>query len=137
MASQTSGVDGLARLGALAQDLGFVLKNHRGLGPHLTGLVLALDTRKAMKAVIYRPKQLEGHKSWRPRSLTDMRGPVFPDEYLELLVLDANSVNHAEEQYSSQLGDIVFLGGAEEEVAYVAAPFGWELVKFGQNWRSP
>ena len=90
-----------------------------------------------MKAVIYRLNQLEGHGSWRPRSLVDMGGAIFPDEYHELLVLDAESITHAFDQYPSKLGDVVFLGEGEELEAYVAAPFGWELVKFGREWKSP
>jgi hypothetical protein len=36
------------------------------------------------------------------------------------------------------LGDVIFLGDNEEErLAYVAAPYGWEMVKFGQEWKSP
>jgi hypothetical protein len=67
-----------------------------------------------------------------------MRGPIFPDEYYEFLVLlDAQSIADAFEQYLSKLGDIVFMGEGEEMLAYVAAPFGWEMVKFGREWRSP
>jgi hypothetical protein len=90
-----------------------------------------------MKAVVYRLKTLEGHASWRLRSLTDMRGPAFPDDYQDLLTLDAGSVDHALDQYPSRLGDIIFLGEDDDLMAYVAAPFGWEMVKFGREWRSP
>lgn len=90
-----------------------------------------------MKAVVYRWNRSEGHKSWRPRSLTDMRGAVFPDDYQQLLTLDVDSVEHAIDLYSSKLGDIIFLGEGESLMAYVAAPFGYELVKFGHEWRSP
>ncbi len=90
-----------------------------------------------MKAVIYRLTQLEGHKSWRPRSLVDMRGAVFPNEYHELLVLNAENIEHVFNQYQSKLGDVIFLGERDELLAYVAAPYGWELVKFGREWRSP
>ena len=90
-----------------------------------------------MKAVIYRPIQLEGHKSWRPRSLVDMRGPFFPEEYYEFLVLlDVQNIAHASDLYLSMLGDVVFLGEGDELPAYIAAPFGWEMVKFGREWRS-
>jgi len=90
-----------------------------------------------MKAVVYRPNQLRGHGSWRPRSLVDMRGAVFPDEYHEFLVLDSESITRLDDQYPSKLGDVVFLGEGEDLEAYVAAPFGWEIVKFGPEWRSP
>ena len=91
-----------------------------------------------MKAVIYRLNQLKGHKSWRPRSLVDMRGAIFPEEYHEFLVLlDAQSIAHAFDQYLSMLGDVVLLGEGDELLAYVAGTFGWELVKFGREWRSP
>jgi hypothetical protein len=90
-----------------------------------------------MKAIIYRLKKLEGHASWRPRSLTDMRGPAFPDEYQVVLALDADSIDHTLDQYSSQLGDVIFLGEGDDPTVYVAAPFGRELVKFGREWRSP
>jgi hypothetical protein len=90
-----------------------------------------------MKAIVYRLKQLEGHGSWRPRSLVDMRGAIFPDEYDEMLALDAESIDHVFDQYPSMLGDVVFLGEGDELEAYVAAPFGWEMVKFGRQWRSP
>ena len=90
-----------------------------------------------MKAVVYRLKKPDGHASWRPRSLTDMRGPVFPDEYQVVLSLNANSIGHAIDQYSSQLGDIIFLGEGDDLTAYVGDLFGWELVKFGREWRSP
>ncbi len=90
-----------------------------------------------MKAVVYRPNQLERHGSWRPRSLVDMRGPVFPTEYHKALVLDAESISDAFDQYPSRLGDVVFLGEGDALEAYVAAPFGWELVKFGAEWKSP
>lgn len=98
-------------------------------------LTLRLRRSKAVKATIHRPCHLHG--SWRPRSLTDIRGPVFPDEYQEFLSLDAESIDHVLDQYSSKLGDVVFLGEGDELQAYVAAPNGSELVKFGQEWRSP
>jgi hypothetical protein len=66
-----------------------------------------------------------------------MRGPVFPDEYQEFLTLDAESIDHAIDQYSSRLGDVLFLGEGDELLAYVLGVFNWELVKFGQEWRSP
>lgn len=90
-----------------------------------------------MKAVVYRPNQLDRRGSWRPRSLVDMRGAIFPDEYHEILVFDTESITHAFDQYPSELGDVIFLGEGEELEAYVAAPFGWEVVKFGREWRSP
>jgi hypothetical protein len=91
-----------------------------------------------MRAVVYRLCQFEGHGSWRPRSLTDMRGARFPDAYHEWLVLDAESIDQVFEKYDSRLGDVIFLGDNEEEwLAYVAAPFGWEMVKFGKEWKSP
>jgi hypothetical protein len=88
-----------------------------------------------MKAVVYRPNRLHG--SWRPRSLADERGPRFPDEYREILILDADSIDSVFDQYTSTLGDVIFLGVGDGLIAYVAAPFGWELVKFGPEWRSP
>jgi hypothetical protein len=66
-----------------------------------------------------------------------MRGPVFPEEYQEFLALDAETVDHAIDQYSSRTGDVLFLGEGDELVAYVIGPFNWELVKFGKEWRSP
>lgn len=90
-----------------------------------------------MKAIIYRPNKTEGHASWRPKSLTDMRGPVFPDEYHELLTVDAESVDHAIGKYSSRTGDVLFLGEGDELIAYVIGPLNWEMVKFGREWRSP
>jgi hypothetical protein len=88
-----------------------------------------------MRAVVHRPHQLHG--SWRPRFLRDDRGPRFPEEYLEFLVLDADSIDGVFQQYSAELGDVIFLGEGDDLIAYVAAPFGWELVKFGHDWRSP
>ncbi len=90
-----------------------------------------------MKTVVYRLNQLQGHGSWRPRSLVDMRGAFFPKDYHELLVLDAEDVAQACDRYPCKLGDILFMGEAEGLTAYVVAPRGWELVKFGQEWRSP
>jgi hypothetical protein len=52
-------------------------------------------------------------------------------------VLDADSIDGVFEQYTSDTGDVIFLGEGDDLVAYVAAPFGWELVKFGREWRSP
>jgi hypothetical protein len=66
----------------------------------------------------------------------DDRGPRFPEEYCEILVLDADSIADVFQQYASELGDVIFLGDGDDLIAYVAAPFGWELVKFGQEWRS-
>ena len=90
-----------------------------------------------MKAAVYRLNRLEGHGSWRPRSLVDMRGDVYPDEYHELLALDTQGLTHLDDEYPCKLGDIVFLGEGADMVAYVAAPFGWEMVKFGAEWKSP
>lgn len=90
-----------------------------------------------MRAVVYRHDKLEGHGSWRPRSLTDMRGARFPDEYHVFCALDAESIAHAFDQYESELGDVIVLGEGDDKDAFVAAPFGWESVKFGQEWRSP
>ena len=88
-----------------------------------------------MKAVVYRPVDLQG--SWRPRSLVDMRGPRFPEEYREILVLEADNAEHACDQFATQTGDVIFLGEADELEAWVTAPLGWEMVKFGSEWRSP
>ncbi len=66
-----------------------------------------------------------------------MRGAIFPDEYHGLLVLEGVSIAHIFEQYTSNLGDVIFLGEGEKLEAYVAAPFGWEVVKFGREWKSP
>jgi hypothetical protein len=52
-------------------------------------------------------------------------------------VLDADGIDRVIDQYASELGDVVFLGEGEELEVYVAAPFGWEMVKFGREWRSP
>src|SRR5262245_50112173 len=91
-----------------------------------------------MKAVIYRPNRRESHGSWRPCSLTDLRGPIFPEEYDQLQVLDAENIEHAFDQYDSKLGDVVFFGeGDDKMLAYVAGPFGYEMVKFVKEWRSP
>jgi hypothetical protein len=90
-----------------------------------------------MKAVIYRLNNAAGHGSWRPRSLVDARGAFFPDEYHELLALDSESVASVFDQYPSQLGDVVFFGEGDVLEAFVAAPFGWEIVKFGREWKSP
>lgn len=99
--------------------------------------ILLRNGEGAMKAVVYRLNCRKGQRSWRPRSLVDMRGPIFPDEYYDFLELEAESIDNAFDQYASELGDIIFLGEEEALIAYVAAPFGWELVKFGQEWRSP
>jgi hypothetical protein len=66
-----------------------------------------------------------------------MRGPRFPGEYHELLVLDATDIAHVFAQYPSSLGDVIFLGEGDGFVVFVAAPFGWEMVKFGCEWKSP
>jgi hypothetical protein len=88
-----------------------------------------------MKAVVFRPIVKRG--SWRPRSIGDMRGPWFPEEYRELMTLSADSVEHACEQFATILGDVIFLGSGINLVVYATAPFGWEMVKFGRQWRSP
>jgi len=90
-----------------------------------------------MKAIVYRLNRTEGLASWRPRSLVDMRGPVFPDEYHEILTLEADNIYHALDQYPNTLGDVIFFGEGDEMMSYVAAPYGWEMVKFGKEWRSP
>jgi hypothetical protein len=82
-----------------------------------------------VRAVIHRPDKAGGHGSWRPCSLTDGRGPKFPEEYREVLTLEAKGVAHALEQYRSELGDVIVLGEGDESEAFVAAPFGWEPVK--------
>ena len=88
-----------------------------------------------MKAVIYRPIHLAG--SWRPRSLVDMRGPRFPEEYQEIVTMDIQRVEDADDRYSMTTGDVVFMGEGDDLIAYVCAPYGWELVKFGFEWKSP
>jgi len=62
---------------------------------------------------------------------------VFPDEYEVVAVLAADGLEHACEQYASELGDVILLGEGEDTVGYAAGPFNWELVKFGGEWRSP
>jgi len=57
-----------------------------------------------MKAVVYRPNQLDRRGSRRPRSLVDMRGAIFPDEYHEILVFDTESITQAFDQYPSEWG---------------------------------
>jgi hypothetical protein len=103
----------------------------------------------AMRAVVYRPNHFEG--SWRPCSLVDTRGPRFPDEYQEILAVEVQNIDlinpfekmRAEnddglfDRYTPETGDLVFLADGDELAAYVAAPFGWELVKFGAEWKSP
>jgi hypothetical protein len=83
--------------------------------------------------------------------LVDYRGPIFPDEYRELLVtevedmdqvsqierIQAEDISGLFDKHMVQTGDIVFLGDGEELNAYVAGPMGWEIVKFGAEWRSP
>lgn len=96
-----------------------------------------MSNSETRKAVVYRLNQLEGHGSWRPRSLNDLRGARFPDDYHKILILAAESIEHAFDQFESQLGDVISLGEGDERAMYVAAPFGWELVKFGREWRSP
>jgi hypothetical protein len=102
-----------------------------------------------MKAVVYRPVHLRG--SWRPRSLVDNRGPTFPEEYRELLVLEIEDIEPLArferiqteiipglfDKHVTQTGDLVFLGDSEELNAFVTGPMGWEIVKFGAEWRSP
>jgi hypothetical protein len=66
-----------------------------------------------------------------------MRGPVFPDEYQQVFMLEAKDIDHAIDQYSSSLGDVLFLGEGDELLAYVVGPFNGELVRFGQEWHSP
>ena len=90
-----------------------------------------------MRAVVFRRRRLDGDRSWRPRSLTDMRGARFPDEYNKLLVLDAEDITEVFDGYPSKLGDVIIMGEDDELQAFVAAPFGWESVKFGSEWRSP
>jgi hypothetical protein len=41
------------------------------------------------------------------------------------------------EQYKPETGDLVFLGAGDDLMAYACAPTGWELVKFGAEWKSP
>jgi hypothetical protein len=96
-----------------------------------------MEFERPMKAVVYRPIHPDKTASWRPRSLVDMRGPVFPDEYCAYLLLEATDIHDAMRQYSSKLGDVVFLGEGDEMLAHVAGPYNWELVKFGTEWRSP
>ena len=102
-----------------------------------------------MKAVVYRPNHPKG--SWRPRSLVDDRGPRFPDEYREILAVEiqaidlrnqfermcAEDVRELFDRYAPVTGDVVFLGEGDDMAAYVVAPFGWEIVKFGAEWKSP
>ena len=88
-----------------------------------------------MKAVVYRAVRLHG--SWRPRSLTDGRGPIFPDEYREIAVLEAEGIEQACDQYQTVTGDVILLGEGDNVTAYVTAPHGWEMVKFGKELRSP
>ncbi|HEV3084210.1 MAG TPA: hypothetical protein VGY66_30890 [Gemmataceae bacterium] len=104
---------------------------------------------KGMKAVVYRPNQLHG--SWRPCSLVDKRGPRFPAEYQEILAVEVESVDLASrfesilaenigglfDSYTPETGDVIFLGEGDDLEAYVVAPLGWELVKFGAEWKSP
>jgi hypothetical protein len=66
-----------------------------------------------------------------------MRGAVFPDEYQELIEFQAENVVNALDLYPAKLGDVILLGEGEELDAYVVAPFGYEQVKFGREWRSP
>ena len=87
--------------------------------------------------MVYRRNKPEGHGSWRPRSLTDMRGARFPDEYHEHLALDAGSIADVFDEYKSKLGDVIVMGDGDERECFVAAPFGWEAVKFGREWKSP
>ncbi len=86
-----------------------------------------------MKAIVYRPKQLELTGSWRPRCLTDDRGLSFPDEYQTLVVMDVDGLEHACRMYSSKLGDVIILGEGDAAVVYAAGPLGWESVKFGRE----
>src|SRR5262245_55160848 len=101
-----------------------------------------------MKAVIFRPNHLHG--SWRPCSLVDNRGPKFPEEYREVLALEvendlfaqfervqAEHIDGLFEEYVPLTGDILFLGDGDELMVYAAGPYGWEIVKFGSEWRSP
>lgn len=90
-----------------------------------------------MRALVFRLNELEKHQSWRPRSLTDMRGPRFPDEYHEHRLLDAKNIVSVLDQYDSELGDVILLGKGDDLEAFVVAPFGWENVKFGNEWKSP
>jgi hypothetical protein len=102
-----------------------------------------------MQARVFRPNHLQG--SWRPCSLVDARGPKFPDEYREILTLEVEDIDFAAQfdrirlenidglfdQYKAETGDVVFLGEGGDLMAYACAPFGWEIVKFGAEWRSP
>ena len=102
-----------------------------------------------MPAVVYRPSRLGG--SWRPCSLVDKRGPRFPEEYQEIrnviveyvsLVdqfekINTETLSGLFEEYAPTTGDVVFLGKGEDLMAYVCGPMGWEIVKFGAEWRSP
>ena len=51
-------------------------------------------------------------------------------------ILLSGDVADASKQYESQLGDVVILGEGDDIEAHVAGPFGWEMVKFGAEWRS-
>jgi hypothetical protein len=66
-----------------------------------------------------------------------MRGARFPDEYHELLALFADCIDQVFDQYESKLGDVIVWGNGDEREIFVAAPFGWERVKFGRECRSP
>ena len=90
-----------------------------------------------MNAIVYRMKSRKDQKSWRPRSLVDMRGPRFPEEYQEIASRDVESIKSFLDDPSMQLGDLIFFGEGEDMEAYVIAPFGSELVKFGREWKSP
>jgi hypothetical protein len=81
--------------------------------------------RKRVKAKVYRAEKQHG--SWRPRSLIDRRGPLFPDDYRYALTIEAEPKS-LDGSYESLLGDVVVF---TEEDIYVAAPFGWERVKLG------
>ena len=51
--------------------------------------------------------------------------------------MDVDNIENALDKFEGKLGDIVFLGDGDDLIAYVLAPFGYELVKFGAAWSSP
>jgi hypothetical protein len=83
--------------------------------------------------------------------LVDGRGPRFPEEYREILALEIEYVDIANQlerintesisglfdRHRPETGDVVFLGEGDNLMAYVCASFGWEVVKFGAAWKSP
>ena len=53
------------------------------------------------------------------------------------MTLEATNITDTDDLYDVKLGDVIVIGEGDDMIAHVAAPFGWEMVKFEAEWRSP